>query len=278
MREIMKKLALRGIAVFLLILVGLSGCSLFSTNDDDEFTDPEPNPGDIKVLILGSLYLDTYDCEDMIKKLGTTESQGVFVESRYTTQNSLASHSQNGESMALIAKRDWDYVILQGNSHYIAKEEWHPTVVPAIEALRDTILAQSPQCKVIYMMPWAYKNGYDAIGGQTGNYAALQQDIIDQTIEVIDDLNIVTAPVGYAWNQIRTNAPGLELYSDDGARANLAGTFIAACTIYVTITEHNISNLTYTGNINSADAAIIRNTASTSVLNHRSDWGLSNGI
>ena len=43
------------------------------------------------------------------------------------------------------------------------------------------------------------------------------------------------APVGRAWQQVRKDAPQLELYYTDGAHASAAGSYLAACTILTAI-------------------------------------------
>lgn len=277
----MLKRILKNSAIALFLLVLISSCDIFPTSKAPDHTDDnEPESGDIKVLILGNDFLQDNDVEDMLDKLAATDGRSLFIEARYLTDYTLSDHAQSNGSSALIEKREWDIVILQGYIHFIAKPEWHASIVPSMETLRDKILAQNNQCKVIYMMPWAYEQGFNAIAGEEGDYNALQQAIIDQTITVCDALNIITAPVGFVWSDIKNNHPNIPLFNKDQFfqnRATIEGTFLAACTIYVTATERNIGNVNYNGNINSTLATTIRQAATSGVLDHKEDWGLSSG-
>jgi|GEM_PF-3499862 len=275
----MLKKTLKYCAVLLFFITLLSNCDIFPTSKvPDKEDENEPKTNDLKVLILGNDYLHDNDIEDMLEKLAETDGQSFFIEIRYGSDYYLSDHATSNMSKTLIEKREWDIVILQGAAHFIAKPEWHSSIVPSMQTLRDLIRLQNKDCKIIYMMPWGYEQGFNAIAGETGDYNALQQAIIDETISVCNTLEILTAPVGYVWKDIKNNHANIQLYNTDPnypSHPSIEGTFLSACTIYVTAVERNIDNLNYNGNISTTNAATIRQAATAGVLNHREDWGLT---
>jgi hypothetical protein len=56
-------------------------------------------------------------------------------------------------------------------------------------------------------------------------------------LEMAYDNNAWCAPVGMAWQKVRTERPNLQLYMADRSHPSLAGSYLAANVIYTTIIQ-----------------------------------------
>ena len=79
----------------------------------------------------------------------------------------------------------------------------HP-VVPALVELLRKATEDSPETKVVWMMPWAYEDGMLWVEGRTETYEDMQLDIEEKVLEWSDELGLVVAPVGMAFYEILT--------------------------------------------------------------------------
>ena len=68
------------------------------------------------------------------------------------------------------------------------------------------------------------------------------------------------APVGAAWENVRFNAPEIQLYADD-THPNLTGSYLAACVLYGTLFRDNPVGLIHPDSIDAKTAAYLQTTA-----------------
>jgi PKD repeat protein len=67
----------------------------------------------------------------------------------------------------------------------------------------------------------------------------------------------------------------INLYSSDNSHPSVAGTYLAACTFYATIFETSPVGLSYTGGLNTAQAAFLQQIAYQTVFDSLSVWNIN---
>lgn len=142
----------------------------------------------------------------------------------------LQDHWDHGQARQAIQSKKWDYVVLQdqsqlGDDHVIDGKPRITTdenFYPAASEMAKAVLAAGGM--PVFYLTWAKK--------------AVPQDqaMLDNAyFRVAKETKSVVAPVGVAWADVRTKAPSLELYIEDGSHPSAAGTYLAACVLYATI-------------------------------------------
>ena len=86
------------------------------------------------------------------------------------------------------------------------------------------------------------------------------------------DNNAIISPVGRVWRYLRTNSPNIELYSSDNSHPSLAGSYAAACAMYVAILRKDPTSITNYCGLDQNTAQIIQNAAKIVVFDNQSTW------
>ena len=68
-------------------------------------------------------------------------------------------------------------------------------------------------------------------------------------------------PVGFAFAELGSAAPGIALRTDDGRHPTLAGTYLAACTFFAAFYAQSPQGLSYTAGLDQAIARQIQSAA-----------------
>jgi hypothetical protein len=87
-----------------------------------------------------------------------------------------------------------------------------------------------------------------------------------------NDNDALLAPVGAVWRYLREQHPEIQLYQTDESHPSEAGTYAAACTFYSVIYRKNPTLISYNGNVNSDQAAAIRNAVEMVVYSAFAEW------
>ena len=182
---------------------------------------------------------------------------------------------------ALTSKK-WDWVVLQDLSTM-------PTRLGNIEQHRKNgeafyrrIREKSPGAKVELYETWAFAVGHPFITGQStpksfADPAEMTRELQKGYTDTQKDLEaiepgeqVVTAPVGEAFERCREKYPELTLHAGDKKHASALGSYLAALTIYATISKDSPIGATreFKGlTINAADAKKLQEVA-TEVTGH----------
>lgn len=131
----------------------------------------------------------------------------------------LDFHAEQPEVRFNLLYGNYDYVVLQHVAHPFGDKEILFTAARKLAG----ILAQTASKAVLYMT-WSEKCNPQG-----------QAHMADCYLRLGKELQIPVAPVGLAWQRVRTAFPELELYYNDGEHASLEGSTLAAYTIAVTI-------------------------------------------
>ena len=153
-----------------------------------------------------------------------------------------------------IQSRSYDIVLLQ--------EDLPETNVQDFREYARRLVAEVRQsgAKPVLLMAWDYPRlGWITMDGIAREHLAAARE-----------LNVDVAPAGLAWRQSRVQRPALNLYAPDGEHPNIAGTYITAAVVYMTILGKDPSSLDYapTG-LTAADAAFLRKVAAETVSDFR---------
>jgi hypothetical protein len=198
---------------------------------DATTTQPPPPPaGDgstddagagARVLFIGNSYTYVNDLPGVMARLG-----GFVVDSHTPGGQTWEGHDADPAVTALIAK-GWDYVVLQDQSD----QPWGNGVKQSLLSLDAKIKASGG--KTVLYMTWSKR--YD---GGTEETRFTQ----DMMVSLFYERNAVAAgarvaPVGRAWERAqRGSEPPIELRLSDGSHPTEAGTYLAACVFYETLT------------------------------------------
>lgn len=231
----------------LILMIG--GCD--GVSDFNLPSDPPDNArhdcNSCNILFIGSSYLSFIgnDVVETFNQFAVEAGKDVHVEMRAIGGWHLADHSQNEGTIAIINEREWDHIILQGNAAYLSKEKWHQYIVPYIIDLRKIIKNRSKRTCVIYMMPWAYKDGLAWLPDETDTYEQMQENLYHETIKLVNDIDIATAPVGWVWYTAFLDNYEADLYLNDFNHQSKSGAYLAACVIYSTVFLEKAPMITY---------------------------------
>ncbi|MCB0274758.1 MAG: hypothetical protein KDI06_08090 [Calditrichaeota bacterium] len=230
------------------LMMALSACG-----DDDQplvESDPDnarPDCRECQILFIGSSYLSYYgnDLVDIFNAFAAEAGKPVYAEKRSIGGYRLYRHIASEGTLAKIRERNWDYIILQGNAAFLSREEWHPMIIPYLIEFRQIIKENNPQTCVIYMMPWAYKNGLLSIPGGEMDYQEMQTALYNETIRVVNENDIATAPVGWAWYTAIVNGYEGDLYLTDNNHQSASGAYLAASVFYSTIFQEEAPDIPF---------------------------------
>ncbi len=203
----------------------------------DGLSNARPDCNSCSVLFIGSSYLSYIgnDVMEIFQLFADKAGKEVYVDDRSLGGWQLRDHSESEQTIAKIEERKWDYIILQGNSAYLSQEKWHQYVVPYIVELRKIIKENYKKTCVIYMMPWAYLDGLSWIEGETDTYQQMQVNLFNETTKLVKEIDIATAPAGWAWYRAYLEEYEPDLYIEDFNHQTQNGAYLTACVFYSTI-------------------------------------------
>ncbi len=266
------------------VLSGTIACNVLGITEPAD-DGPGPEPGDLKVLFIGSSYFASNDMPGIFESISASVGRSVYVRRMIISGRYLDFFAQDGKTEQVIEEQEWDYVVLQGGCQNAAYPdthheitpgyEYHP-VLPALTTLRDKVSANHPASKVVYMMPWAFEDGMTWVQGMTDTYIDMQQKIHDNTLEWAESLDILVAPVGWAWRGVLTeNVQVHYLHLSDWNHPNWRGSYLSAAVIYSTLFAEAADAVSYYGALEEEEAQWFLSVASHIVMENLDDWNLT---
>jgi hypothetical protein len=133
-------------------------------------------------------------------------------------------------SQASVPGRDWDWVFLQEQSALGTGYNPESGELGSAEAFhmaaRELVgMIRAEGAKPALYMTWARQS------------FPMQSETLSRAYRAIGtDLDLPVAAVGEAWAEVRRVRPDFNLYISDGSHPNAAGSYLAACVIYATVT------------------------------------------
>ena len=257
-----------------LITVLVIGLNYNCYSVSSEFTQ-EP----YKILFIGSSYFNGYNMPGLFENLVINSGKTVYIDQQITNGLYLEDHANSISTEAKINEKDWDYVILQGVGALVAYPDYytHHPVYPALVTLQNKISENCESTKMVFCLPWAFEDGMTWVQGWTDTYADMQLEIYKNTLEYLNDLDLIIAPIGWAWNTVlkEMNYPLHYLHLSDWNHPSLKGSYLMACVIYSTIFIESSVDIQYYGGLPEEEANYFQTVASSIVLNSLDLWNIT---
>ena len=232
-------------------------------------------------LFLGNSYTFYNNMPSIASSIAESMGDTLNVQSNSPGGWRFLNHAEaNSSSMQKIREKDWDFVILQGQSQEpsFPPGQVEDEVYPYAQALVDSIAANDSCTEPVFYMTWGRKNG-DSVNGAdypiVSTYLGMQQRLRESYMEMGIDNEATVAPVGMVWKKSISDNPNFELYSGDESHPNLAGSYLAACTFYCTLFQKSCVGSSYVPiGLSSDEATTLQTIASNTVLDSTAVWNM----
>ena len=195
---------------------------------------PAPPPATpsvtLSVLFIGNSLTYYNDLPATLSGIAASAGDRIRTDMVAGPRQSLMDHLRvDGAAEAAIRRGGWDYVVLQEGSS--GDSASRATLVDAVREF-DVLVRAAGARTALYMVwpPAAQPEDFCPTGAAYADAAAAVGGVL--------------LPAGTAWESVLQQNPGVELYDRDGAHPAPLGTYLAAITIYETLTGHDARALT----------------------------------
>jgi len=268
--------------IVLLLFLGFN-CKKQATRPE-----PEPEHQTLKILFIGSSYFNFNNLPEIFKNLAQAGNKDVTIGRQIRNGVYLEYHSTNQATEDIINQEKWDYVLLQGVCTNCGYPETHQEIFPpyqshplkpALEILHQKIKTNCDSTKIVYCMPWAFEDGTQWLNGYNDTYFDMQKKIYDNTLEYANEIGLVVAPVGWAWNEVLKEKINVlhYLHLSDYNHPSKKGSYLTACVIYSTIYQQSLSDVNYYAGLSENEAKKFQSVASSIVLDNLVLWNIVPG-
>jgi hypothetical protein len=195
----------------------------------------------MRVLFVGNSMTYYHAMPQMVERLaaGDTGAEPLLAVSYTEGGWTLEEAAADDRLDRLIREVRWDALVLQEQTGRAAEsEDWlRYQTVPYAQALQRPIEARG--ARTVLYMTW-YRRYENDLGKLLG---------------------LPVAPVASALGEAHWRRPGLRLLESDGHHPNLAGSYLAACVFYATLTGRDPTHSSYSGGLARADARFLQRVA-----------------
>ncbi|UJF17220.1 hypothetical protein L0B53_00135 [Vibrio sp. SS-MA-C1-2] len=159
---------------------------------------------------------------DLTRSLKPNNADGYSYRGLAISSGRLGWHENNLKFQ--YTQKDWDTVVFQGHSTEPITNNEDSRKYFEKSAKQMASYAQSKGSQVVFMMTWAKKSEPEKF-----------DDLAEAYINIAEETNSYVAPVGLAFEKAINEYPEIELYHTDGSHPSLAGSYLAAATLYSTL-------------------------------------------
>lgn len=222
---------------------------------------PVPNPPGLgagaRVLFIGNSLTQENDVPGMVRALAAAAGLDWLVDAQVSGGASLQDQWERGLVQAKIRDGNWDAVVLQQGPSSLADSranlrEW--------TGVFDELVRQAGGRSALYMV-WPERSRLAWYDRVRDSYALAARDVDGWFL-----------PAGEAWRVAWAEAPDLPLYGGDGFHPTVAGSWVAALTIFGGLSEHSLADLPAPGGMDPATADLLRR-AAAGALERYADYG-----
>ena len=179
-------------------------------------------PATTRILFVGNSYTSRNNLPRLVADLAATASfpREVQFDAIVAGGASLKRHWNAGRVHAALASARWDYVVLQEQSTLPFKNplRYHESV-----RLFHPEIVRNGAKSALYLT-WSRRQTPER-----------QAEITRAVKDIATETGALVVPVGLAWHRVLQQAPGTELYVDDGSHPSVAGSYLAACVFLVAL-------------------------------------------
>ncbi|MDR0941532.1 MAG: hypothetical protein LBM68_04825, partial [Bacteroidales bacterium] len=169
----------------------------------------------------------------IVGNLAQAQGNNVVTQEYLVAGERFVGHAHSDSVNKLIRQANYDYVVLQGFSRELthSDDSIAQASLPYIEQLIDSIRHYNPTAIPMFYMTWGYKNGTKQIT-PFDNFDDMNTIIQQRYENLAQHYGCWVAPVGVAWAEVVHTHPEINLYTSDNYHPSLAGSYLAACTMY----------------------------------------------
>ncbi len=263
---------------YLILLLLLAACkgNVIDVKEGPDVPEDIPQPGDLKILLIGNSYLGYNEFPAMFKFFCQAAGKKVFIGHAIVYGQPLDYHARSGDTYSKIISQKWDYVILEEGGAVYGYPDTHQYIFPpyikydtynSLKILDNIVKTNNPSAKTILFVPWAYEDGTTWVPGYSDTYEVMQKKIFDTCMGWAGELNMIPAPVGWAFNEVmKTNKQLHYLYSTDSSHPSQKGSYLMGCVFYKTIFNESCKGNSYYGLLSRDEAEYFQKTATELVL------------
>lgn len=236
-----------------------------------------------RVLFLGNSYTSSNNLPLLFSQLAASAGKVAIVESNAVGGLYLGQHFTNSTSRSLIARGNWDYVVLQEQSLALAYPYYYMYGISASVSLDSLIAAQNQCAHTMFYSTWGRKNGDSYICSPplcsttttiTRTYFEMDSTIESHYKVFADSVQAEMTPAGGVWRYIRQHYPSIELFTADESHPSQAGTYAAACSFYASVFRSDPATITYNYSLSATDAANIRQAVRQVIFLNLPKWNI----
>lgn len=230
-----------------------------------------------KVLFLGNSYTAVNNLPSLISSVASSLGDNLIYDSNTPGGYTFNGHHTNTTSLAKIYADSWNYVVLQEQSQLpsFPPSQVESDCYPYADSLNKYIQENDSCTRTIFYMTWGRKNG-DASNCASYpvicTYEGMQGRLRYSYLEMANNLNAEVSPVGAVWKKFREDFPSVELYQADESHPSIHGSYLAACTFYVSMFHKSCTGAFVPAGITPGDAQNIQNTVNTIVFDSLAIW------
>ena len=231
---------------------------------------PELSVSAVRVLFIGNSLTYANDLPGMVVRFG--EAAGIVVEtaSRAPGGAQLRQHAADPATLGAIDAGGWDFVVLQEQSQLpaLGDDLVNEDVLPAVRSLAERIRRASPRTRIVLYATMAHRDG-DARNAEyvpgVASYTGMQRRLNRTYQRLSNTVRGTTAPVGAAWQTVRTRRPDLDLYADP-AHPNRTGTYLAAAVLFSTMFRTSPVGSSFDAGLDGETALFLQRVAQDSAI------------
>lgn len=271
--------------ILIISIVVLSLCLMQCETkvQEPEVTMPDPvDPGPlgtadnsaIKILFIGNSMTYYNGQPHLFWYMANAAGKKVYVDQATIPGAQLYHHIESDFTMNKIRAQKWDYVILQEAIFELAFYDYQTEICAIIQVMKEKILEKNPQTKIIYFLPWSSRSGVQS-SLRFYPYSDFQKLLRDGAVAVAKRMDLIVAPVGWAWYNAFQEKPELILFDRDGSHPAPEGSYLGAGVYYVTIFQETVVNNPYKTLLDSTLANYLQEVATKTVLDSLEYWNIN---
>jgi hypothetical protein len=228
--------------VFAALLLGLAAARAAAQDPPTPVEQPAVGK-ELRVLFVGNSYCSVNGLPTLLAELAQSDPRGpkIAVESVTPGGATLKQHFESTGALEKLRNGTYTHVVLQGQSlEPLANPEEFLTFA---EKLAEEAVKRGS--KVVFYQTWARREGSAEYrkpwsGGTTEK---MQRGLSAAYAKAAASCGARVAPVGDVWSAALAVEDPPKLFDADGSHPSQAGTYLAACVFYETLTERSCLEL-----------------------------------
>ncbi len=178
---------------------------------------PDIDTRNVRILFVGNSLTYTNNLPQLVKNVAVKNDLRIHVEMLAYPNYALEDHWNDGQLQDLIAKGNFDYVVIQQGPS--SQADGKTMLLEYGERIK--VLCDTHTTKLAFFMVWPAKVNYHTFSGVISNYAL-----------AASQTNAILCPVGEVWKQHFDSTQDFSYYGADGFHPSQVGSQRAAEIIF----------------------------------------------